>query len=63
MGAVAVSERCLSELLNAYLAIEALLGSKYISDDTRTKAYETLKLLNQQLAELLGQMQGQDIAA
>ncbi|MGZ4813891.1 MAG: hypothetical protein ACXVZV_00675 [Terriglobales bacterium] len=48
-----MQEKSFSELLNAYLAIEALLGSRYTSDDTRKRAYETLKLLNQQLAQLL----------
>lgn len=46
-------EKSFAELLNAYIALEALLGSRYISAETRQRAYETLKILNQQLALLL----------
>ena len=48
-----VFDKTLSEFLNAYMAIESLLSSRYISDETRQKACEALKALNQQLAQLL----------
>jgi len=56
---VAVPEKSFSELLNAYLAIESLLESRFVAEDTRKRAYEALQTLNQQLSELMDERQSQ----
>jgi hypothetical protein len=38
-------------LLNSYLAIEGLLESRFLSEETRQKAYQALAELNRQLDE------------
>jgi hypothetical protein len=48
-----VHEKSLLDLLNAYLAIESLLSSRYISEDTRSKAVDALRTLNQQFKDLV----------
>jgi len=42
-----VSKKLL-DLTNAYLAIEALLQSRFLSDETRDQLQETLKALDQE---------------
>jgi len=46
-------EKVLLDLLNSYLAIEALLESRYISETTRHRAVENLKRLNEELSKYL----------
>lgn len=46
-------EKTLQDLLNSYRAVEALLSSRYMSDNTRHRACEALKTLNDQFAQLL----------
>jgi hypothetical protein len=48
-----VPDKPLLELLNSYLAIEGLLQSRLITEDTRRKAYLALKTLNQQFSQAL----------
>ena len=50
-----MSEKSFVDLLNAYLAVESLLNSRYISFDTRERALHTLRNLNEQFADLLRQ--------
>ncbi len=49
----------LQDLLISYRAIEALLGNRYMSDNTRLRACEVLKALNEQFAQLLNEMKSQ----
>lgn len=46
-----VSKKLL-DLTNAYLAIEALLESRFLSDETRNQLQETLKALDQEAKAL-----------
>jgi hypothetical protein len=48
-----VPDKPLLELLNSYLAIEGLLQSRLITEETRRKAYLALKTLNLQFAQAL----------
>lgn len=48
-----MSEKSLLEILNSYLAIEALIGSRQISEKTRREAYDTLEALDQLFADQL----------
>jgi hypothetical protein len=53
-GVAVVPEKSFPDLLNAYRAIEVLLSSRVLSYDTRRKALQSLKALNDHFAELLG---------
>jgi hypothetical protein len=48
-----VHEKSLLDLLNAYQAIESLLSSRYISEDTRGKALDALRTINQQFKSIM----------
>ena len=58
-------EKSLQDLLASYRAIEALLSNRYMSDNTRHRACEALKALNEQFARFLdeGKSQAADNAA
>ena len=50
-----MSKKSLVDLLNSYLAIEGILNSRVLSDETKQKAYEALKLLDEQFSEIIGE--------
>ncbi len=54
-----VTEITLQDLLTSYQAIEALIGNRYMSDNTRLRACEALKALNEQFSQLLNQLKAQ----
>lgn len=60
-----MSNKKLLDLTNAYLAIEALLESRFLSDETRDQLQDTLEALNQEarvLTEAAGADQKKDAA-
>ena len=52
-------EKSLHDLLVSYRAIEALLSNRYMSDNTRHRACEALKALNEQFAQTLHELKTQ----
>ncbi len=57
-----MSEKSFVDLLNAYLAVESLLSSRYISAETREVAVTALGNLNRQFAQLVKEKQAAEVA-
>jgi hypothetical protein len=56
-GSVGVS-KAIANLVNAYLALAALLQSKYVTPSTREKIRRTLQLLNREVDQEVSKQQG-----
>ena len=50
---MSTSSKKLVNLTNAYLAIEDLLKSRFVSDDTRRKLEESMRLLDEEASRLM----------
>ncbi len=50
---MSTTSKKLVNLTNAYLAIEDLVKSRYVSDDTRRKLEESMRLLDEEATRLM----------
>ena len=55
-----MKNKALLDLTNAYVAIEGLLQSRVLSDETKAKLQEALNMLDRESAELLNEHAKED---